>query len=531
MQHINQNQVIVYRQYVVAGKRYVAFLFLFVYLCFFRLCQRQAYGEAASLVRFAFHTDVSFQQFHGIGHDSKPQSEAVFRHGVAQPFKRGEYPLLLFPCHARACCDLLKNSYLCLLNNTCPASRPWHRPVVICWKIRIFAYWTTPPNLFRTYLFSLWFAEKFVSLLIEQHHKPIRYNTQGGCDLLKNSYLCLLNNTKTGYANDALPVVICWKIRIFAYWTTPKPVALSRSRKLWFAEKFVSLLIEQHPVAARAAARCRCDLLKNSYLCLLNNTNKSARVYLGLVVICWKIRIFAYWTTPRLRQEWLKERCDLLKNSYLCLLNNTLAVIYQLLYGLWFAEKFVSLLIEQHHKIYIGVHKTGCDLLKNSYLCLLNNTRLTSISVAGWVVICWKIRIFAYWTTPRLQNTPTTIRLWFAEKFVSLLIEQHPIFGISPWMRGCDLLKNSYLCLLNNTGACRWCPFRLVVICWKIRIFAYWTTPSWRRTSITAALWFAEKFVSLLIEQHRSASKDVAFSSCDLLKNSYLCLLNNTRIL
>ena len=171
-------------------------------------------------------------------------------------------------------------------------------------------------------------------------------------------------------------VVICWKIRIFAYWTTPQPIIITEADKLWFAEKFVSLLIEQHLGGKDKILVSRCDLLKNSYLCLLNNTSRTSSAWWRSVVICWKIRIFAYWTTPQRKQRKRKKR----------------------------------------------------------------------------VVICWKIRIFAYWTTPLKSIGCDDVRLWFAEKFVSLLIEQHHIsaFGVS-----------------------------------------------------SAQLWFAEKFVSLLIEQHR----------------------------
>ena len=146
-----------------------------------------------------------------------------------------------------------------------------------------------------------------------------------------------------------------------------------------------------------------------------------------IVVICWKIRIFAYWTTPILNVTYRRICCDLLKNSYLCLLNNTAVLYAGLDFVLWFAEKFVSLLIEQHlftKELYLRI---CCDLLKNSYLCLLNNTlfrlRITVITV----VICWKIRIFAYWTTPMIQIATIKKQLWFAEKFVSLLIEQHQV--------------------------------------------------------------------------------------------------------
>ena len=220
------------------------------------------------------------------------------------------------------------------------------------------------------------------------------------CDLLKNSYLCLLNNTSYPRLVIYNLVVICWKIRIFAYWTTPKGLGQAVARRLWFAEKFVSLLIEQHRAMKSEEQKISCDLLKNSYLCLLNNTPRYQGSTHGLVVICWKIRIFAYWTTP--------------SDSLI------LASI-----SLWFAEKFVSLLIEQHQLEEAGDTHTSCDLLKNSYLCLLNNTFQT---------YCPKER-----------------RLWFAEKFVSLLIEQH-LLRVGGFVPGrCDLLKNSYLCLLNNT--------------------------------------------------------------------------------
>ena len=296
---------------------------------------------------------------------------------------------------------------------------------MICWKIRIFAYWTTPRRFFTALDTLLWFAEKFVSLLIEQHLASKIAVNVFSCDLLKNSYLCLLNNTAFRQSAKIISVVICWKIRIFAYWTTPPRWLIYRKRKLWFAEKFVSLLIEQHQKQRNNGIEISCDLLKNSYLCLLNNTLIHKNLYLHIVVICWKIRIFAYWTTPaagRMRYHAL----------------------------LWFAEKFVSLLIEQHLHVFFGLFDFCCDLLKNSYLCLLNNTLITN-------KVCKEL-------------------LWFAEKFVSLLIEQHRLLCTYHQSHGCDLLKNSYLCLLNNT---------------------YYTLYGrWSR------LWFAEKFVSLLIEQH-----------------------------
>ena len=249
--------------------------------------------------------------------------------------------------------------------------------------------------------------------------------------------------------------MICWKIRIFAYWTTPSFSPAFARRLLWFAEKFVSLLIEQH-------------------LSVWDNVG-------FVVVICWKIRIFAYWTTP----------------------NGIISAVDRVL---WFAEKFVSLLIEQHRHQGARPGESCCDLLKNSYLCLLNNTEVHSQKLAGTVVICWKIRIFAYWTTPPGDGQPERHGLWFAEKFVSLLIEQHPCQCTPTAEPCCDLLKNSYLCLLNNTTFAVGVHNTPVVICWKIRIFAYWTTPLIATSLWLVLLWFAEKFVSLLIEQHLYSS-------------------------
>ena len=195
---------------------------------------------------------------------------------------------------------------------------------------------------------------------------------------------------------------------------------------------------------------------------------------------------------------------------------------------LWFAEKFVSLLIEQHLWRTIVEIFCSCDLLKNSYLCLLNNTCWTKIVFKTFVVICWKIRIFAYWTTPQgrvVDGSGVVVICWKIRIFAYWTT---PDKACHHTPKSCDLLKNSYLCLLNNTKKGDEDRAVTVVICWKIRIFAYWTTPPLRDTGVPEELWFAEKFVSLLIEQHQMSENVFSRICCDLLKNSYLCLLNNT---
>ena len=196
---------------------------------------------------------------------------------------------------------------------------------------------------------------------------------------------------------------------------------------------------------------------------------------------------------------------------------------------LWFAEKFVSLLIEQHHGKRDYLFVNGCDLLKNSYLCLLNNTSVAPCSPLSPVVICWKIRIFAYWTTPELAKLDADELLWFAEKFVSLLIEQHQLMKVEDKSKGCDLLKNSYLCLLNNTLPALEQHHEVL---WFAEKFVSLLIEQHLAKHVSRSvheLWFAEKFVSLLIEQHPFATALMNHGGCDLLKNSYLCLLNNTK--
>ena len=83
---------------------------------------------------------------------------------------------------------------------------------------------------------------------------------------------------------------------------------------------------------------------------------------------------------------------------------------------LWFAKKLVSL----HEHI---------QLLKFVYR-------------NAYVVICWKISIFAWAYTTKAVIAYKKVELWFAEKLVSL--HEH----IQPWSDSrsrqgcCDLLKN-----------------------------------------------------------------------------------------
>nr|WP_277072821.1 hypothetical protein [Segatella oulorum] len=68
----------------------------------------------------------------------------------------------------------------------------------------------------------------------------------------------------------------------------------------------------------------RCDLLKNIYLCGINNNEYACKAINEAVVICLKISIFVVSTTTITYKVVDVIRCDLLKNIYLCGINNNL---------------------------------------------------------------------------------------------------------------------------------------------------------------------------------------------------------------
>ena len=99
------------------------------------------------------------------------------------------------------------------------------------------------------------------------------------------------------------------------------------------------------------------------------------------------------------------------------------------------------------------------------------------------VVICFKIRIFAQRQTSKCMPWMITLWLWFALKFVSLHKDKHQANGLQHW--------------------------HVVVICFKIRIFAQRQTSFKKELIDSLTLWFALKFVSLHKDKHRFTSKCV----------------------
>ena len=103
---------------------------------------------------------------------------------------------------------------------------------------------------------------------------------------------------------------------------------------------------QQQPVPIFLYSATSCDLLKNIYLCGINNNIQMKEVYHMV-------------------------SCDLLKNIYLCGINNN----------------------------------NCCDLLKNIYLCGINNNSRDNIITMTIVVICLKISTFVVSTTTFITFT------------------------------------------------------------------------------------------------------------------------------
>ena len=142
-----------------------------------------------------------------------------------------------------------------------------------------------------------------------------------------------------------------------------------------------------------------------------------------------------------------------------------------------------------------------CDLLKNIYLCGINNNSFFPSDCSKLVVICLKISIFVVSTTTEIRIKVIMAGLWFAWKYLSLWYQQQRALGLSDKLCCCDLLENIYLCGINNNLSTTPTAARSVVICLKISIFVVSTTTCSMVNAIGC--------------------------SCDLLENIYLCGINN----
>ena len=135
--------------------------------------------------------------------------------------------------------------------------------------------------------------------------------------------------------------------------------------------------------------------------------------------------------------------------------------------------------------------------LKISIFVVSNTTQEARWYRSSRVVICLKISIFVVSNTTTTATPTTTIKLWFAWKFLSLWYQTQLSIVVSCYRISCDLLENFYLCGIKHNQRIEYQDGRFVVICLKISIFVVSNTTSDELLQTAYKLWFAWKFLSL----------------------------------
>ena len=164
-------------------------------------------------------------------------------------------------------CDLLSNSYLCSICDSACLGEIRRALVVICFQILTFAVSATAQMCQLSITNRLWFAFKFLPLQYLRQRRLVDFAVAS--------------------------VVICFQILTFAVSATAFFSARSVSTLLWFAFKFLPLQYLRQPRAPGSPSSRSCDLLSNSYLCSICDSNRSANTGYFAVVICFQILTFA----------------------------------------------------------------------------------------------------------------------------------------------------------------------------------------------------------------------------------------------
>ena len=292
---------------------------------------------------------------------------------------------------------------------------------MICFQILTFAVSATALTRCYCQIGTLWFAFKFLPL---QYLRQL-YNNKGhiyhSCDLLSNSYLCSICDS-----NSREP---------------------TRRTLLWFAFKFLPLQYLRQRRKQPARNLPRCDLLSNSYLCSICDSDTFGYQRAWYVVICFQILTFAVSATAFASSKILPV-------------------------ALWFAFKFLPLQYLRQQSVGGAYDAEGCDLLSNSYLCSICDSRFIYYVALFSVVICFQILTFAVSATAYSEVCPIQTLLWFAFKFLPLqYLRQRNLLKV-PDVHCCDLLSNSYLCSICDSFCSDFEIKLAVVICFQILTFA-----------------------------------------------------------
>ena len=164
---------------------------------------------------------------------------------------------------------------------------------------------------------------------------------------------------------------------------------------MWFASKCISLQYHKQLNCNDSSPTSSCDLLPNVYLCNIISNVLHSMIGCHLLWFASKCISLQYHKQLRMNYPYLKYRCDLLPNVYLCNIISNPKSNAKLPTLLWFASKCISLQYHKQPNGFTGRTSKSCDLLPNVYLCnIISNLPVTEVP-AVWVVICFQMYIFA----------------------------------------------------------------------------------------------------------------------------------------
>ena len=141
-----------------------------------------------------------------------------------------------------------------------------------------------------------------------------------------------------------------------------------------------------------------------------------------LVVNCLQNRIFALSFTTKSLNMQKKCCCELLSESYLCIIVHNSCLILSDNISLWIAFRIVSLHYRSQHLGLLAKAAPCCELLSESYLCIIVHNHCLCLDCLTIVVNCFQNRIFALSFTT--CSMPRCLCLC------------------------CELLSESYLCII-----------------------------------------------------------------------------------
>ena len=214
-----------------------------------------------------------------------------------------------------------------------------------------------------------------------------------------------------------------------------------------------------------------CELLSESYLCIIVHNRFYFSIKRQRLWIAFRIVSLHYRSQQQQRRPWVDQGCELLSESYLCIIVHNWRTFVLIVDWLWIAFRIVSL----HYR---------------SQLWMRLLRRLM-------VVNCFQNRIFALSFTTSPTSSNPGCKLWIAFRIVSLHYRSQREVEDNVNFFSCELLSESYLCIIVHNVKSRLAGLRKVVNCFQNRIFALSFTTHLKNQSLIPRLWIAFRIVSL----------------------------------